>query len=219
MELARLLYKDGFSLVLVSRDVGSLQDLKDSLETEATMSSVTEGLQGRLGSRAGPGSNSEREGEDAREGENRDDNQDSRGGDEDYEDNNASTRRYTHPQSHSHAQQSLITSSSSSSPIADTGAAIESTTAGKQQQKLSTAKVSSSSSSPRRRHSNRRNSRSSDFDGRVTHAPQQPSTSTPGAPTSPDSDAVDAPQSSILQRPPPPPRQEIVLIPADLSSR
>jgi len=90
MELARLLYKEGFSLVLVARDVGSLQDLKDSLETEATITTATtEALQGRLGPRADQGSSSEREGEDGREGENRDDNQGNSGSDEDYEDDNA----------------------------------------------------------------------------------------------------------------------------------
>ena len=34
MELARLLYRDGFSLVLIARDAGGLQDFRESLEQE-----------------------------------------------------------------------------------------------------------------------------------------------------------------------------------------
>ena len=237
MELARLLYQDGFSLVLVARDVGSLQDIKESLETEATRVAVTEGQQGRLGP-----SSREWEEEDGQNNQNRDANQGS-SDNEDHEDDNAMARRQAYPQSqsHSHTQQPPTISSGSSSPISDsildvftstktmvssnvvdTGASAESATAIKQQQPLSAHKISPSSSL-RRRQSRRRSSggsssSNSEFDRRATHAPQQPSSSTP-TPSSPGPDALDATPSSMLQRLPSPPRQEIVLIPADLSSR
>ena len=246
MELARLLYKDGFNLVLVSRDATGLQDLKDSLETTAA-----DAQQGRLGPPASRSREMVGEGDADQGGENKGDDL----GSQDYEHDNALARRNTHP----HSRDTTASISSSSSPISRADDCLDTDSSGtqklvsasiietavtetsattKQQQhdrQLSAAKVlltqsqSSTSSSRRRRHSHRRSSSSSgssasgEFDQRVTHPPQHPPASTPSTPASPSLDDPDVPPSSSLQRLPPPHQQQqhqqIVLIPADLSSR
>jgi len=247
MELARLLYQDGFSLVLVARDAAGLQDLKESLETSAADSTMTmtEAQDARIGSRSShnvptPSSSGghSTEGEDGQGlGENSGNDLNVDG----YEDDNTLARRHAYPQSNAHDRQArtAASSKSNSSPttiydnfrdtdtstfaksslIPDT-VAKESTAATKQQQQqqqLSVAKglpdlrAQSSSSSPPRRRRLRGSGSSDVIDRRVTNPPQLPAATTPSTPGSPNPSAFDVPH--------PRPQQEIVLIPADLSSR